>query len=175
MGRSTPATMSGHGSGTLTCVHATNRQELAQRLYSLTTHLVRNSGSSATALIDEVGVRPSQLKALHIATYAGAPLTVSRLAELLDVTQPTASRIVAALTRQGLVECAVGKDDRRARHVTATAHGLDVVGRLAAARVADLTVFTDGLTDAKAQRLAAALNKLDLAADDEPAVAGVAA
>jgi DNA-binding MarR family transcriptional regulator len=156
-------------------MNASDRQELAERLYALTTHLVRNSGSSATTLIDEIGVRPSQLKALHIATYAEAPLTVSRLAELLDVSQPTASRLVAALSRQGLVECAIGPEDRRARHITATAAGLDVVRRLAAARIADLTVFTDRLSDAKAHRLAAALSKLDLAADDEPASAPIAA
>jgi DNA-binding MarR family transcriptional regulator len=156
-------------------VNATNRQQLAERLYGLTTHLVRNSGHSAVALIDELGVRPSQLKALHIITHIGEPLTVSHLAELLEISQPTASRTVASLTDQGLVGCTISETDRRARHVTATKAGHDLVRRLAAARVRDLSVFTDGLSDAAAQRLSSALNQIDLATDDSAQPTGVAA
>lgn len=130
---------------------------------------------SAIALLDEIGVRPSQIKALHILAHAAGPLTVSRLAELLGASQPTASRTVASLAQQGLVTCAVSDEDRRARHVTVTGAGRDVVQRLAAARISDLGVFTDGLSDAETQRLTAALNQLDLAADEEPQPAGVAA
>jgi DNA-binding MarR family transcriptional regulator len=156
-------------------VNATNRPHLAERLYDLTTHLARNSGSSAIALIDEIGVRPSQLKALHVAMHSQAPLTVSRLAELLGTSQPTASRSVASLARLGLVDCTISDADRRARDVTVTAAGRDVVARLAAARISDLTVFTDNLSDAAARRLTTALNQIDLTADDEPDATGVAA
>jgi DNA-binding MarR family transcriptional regulator len=147
-------------------VHETNRQELAERLYQLTTHLVRNSGTSAVALLDEVGVRPSQLKALHILTYSEEPMTVSHLAERLGASQPTASRAVATLLTQKLVTCAVSDIDRRARHVTASKKGRELVARLADARVRDLGEFTDGLSDRAATRLSAALNQIDFA-DDE--------
>jgi DNA-binding MarR family transcriptional regulator len=156
-------------------VHETNRQELAERLYRLTTHLVRNSGTSAVTLLDEVGVRPSQLKALHILSFSPEPITVSRLAELLGASQPTASRAVAALSRQKLVTCAVSETDRRARHVTASPSGRAVVERLAAARTADLGVFTDGLSESAARRLSAALNQIDLATDETRHRDGLAA
>jgi len=148
-------------------VHETNRQALAERIYRLTTHLTRNSGTSAVALLDEVGVRPSQLKALHILAYTDDPITVTRLAELLDASQPTASRTVASLARSGLVTCTVAANDRRAREVTASEEGRDVIARLAAARVRDLRVFTDRLTEANAKRLSAALHQIDLATDNE--------
>jgi DNA-binding MarR family transcriptional regulator len=156
-------------------VNASDRQLLAERLYRLTTHLARNSGTTAVALLDEIGVRPSQIKALHLINFAGTPLTVTHLAELLGASQPTASRAVAGLLQHGLVACTVSDTDRRARLVTATATGRDAVQRLAAARINDLGVFTDGLSDGAAQRLSRALNQIDLATDDEPQPAGVGA
>jgi DNA-binding MarR family transcriptional regulator len=156
-------------------VHETNRQTLAERLYRLTTHLNRNSGTSAMALIDEVGVRPSQIKALHILAYADGPITVSQLAELLNASQPTASRAVASLARIGLVTTTVAANDRRAREVAASEEGRDVIMRLAAARVRDLRVFVDGLDDSAVKRLTAALNQIDFAADTEPLRTEVAA
>ncbi len=156
-------------------MHATNRQALAERLYRLTTHLNRHSGMSAARLIDEVGVRPSQIKALHLLAYADGPITVSKLAELIDASQPTASRTVASLTRIGLATCVVSDADRRAREVMITEEGRDVIIRLAAARVRDLRVFTDGLTVAAAKRLTAALNQIELTTETDELRAGVAA
>jgi DNA-binding MarR family transcriptional regulator len=156
-------------------VHETNRQALAERIYRLTTHLNRHSGSSAATLLEELGVRPSQIKALHIVVYAPDPMTVSQLAEVLEASQPTASRTVASLARAHLVTCTVSASDRRAREVAATEEGRDVIARLAAARVRDLRVFTDRLTEANAKRLSAALHQIDLATDNEPMQTEVAA
>jgi DNA-binding MarR family transcriptional regulator len=156
-------------------VHETNRQELAERLYRLTTHLVRNSGTEAVGLLDEMGVRPSQLKALHILAYAEGPLTVTRLAELLAASQPTASRTVASLGRLGLVSCEVSESDRRSRELTVSDAGRAMVARLAAARTRDLSIFTDGLDEAAARRLSAALNQIDLATGEGPITGEVAA
>jgi DNA-binding MarR family transcriptional regulator len=149
-------------------VHETNRQALAERIYRLTTHLNRHSGTSAATLLEELGVRPSQMKALHIVAYAAGPMTVTQLAEILETSQPTASRTIASLARAELVTCVVAANDRRAREVAATEAGRDVIARIAAARVRDLRVFTDRMTEANAKRLSAALNQIDLATDNEP-------
>jgi DNA-binding MarR family transcriptional regulator len=157
-------------------VHETNRQELAERLFRLTAHLARKSGTSAVALLDEVGVRPSQLRALHLLAFSAEPLTVSRLAELLGASQPTASRTAASLTKLGLATCAVGEADRRVREVSASDAGRDMIQRFAAARISDLGVFTEGLSEAAARRLSAALTQINLPLEDaQPAATGVAA
>jgi DNA-binding MarR family transcriptional regulator len=156
-------------------VHATNRQTLAERLWRLTTHLNRHSGTSAVALLDEVGVRPSQIKALQILAYADGPITISQLAALLNTSQPTASRTVASLARIGLVTTTVAVNDRRAREVAASEQGRDVIMRLAAARVRDLREFVDRLDGSAVKRLTAALDQIDFAADTESHAAGVAA
>ena len=112
------------------------------------------------ALLDEVGVRPSQIKALQILAYADGPITISQLAALLNTSQPTASRTVASLARIGLVTTTVAVNDRRAREVAASAEGRDVIMRLAAARVRDLREFVDRLDDGAVERLTAALNQM---------------
>ena len=127
------------------------------------------------ALLDEVGVRPSQIKALQILAYADGPITISQLAALLNTSQPTASRTVASLARIGLVTTTVAVSDRRAREVAASEAGRDVIMRLGAARVRDLREFVDRLDGSAVKRLTAALDQIDFAADTESHAAGVAA
>jgi len=151
-------------------VNAFDRRELAETLYRFTSHVARHSGHSIFALIDELGLSPSQIRALNVLAYGGQPESVGGLATRLETSQPTASRIVGALSERGYVQATVSDADRRLRTVTLTDAGHDVVDRFAKARVHDLSVFTEGLSERGVRRLAASLEQLDLAAVDYIAI-----
>lgn len=89
-------------------------------------------------------ITPSQLFTLGTIVRHGR-LTIGRIAELEHVQPPSASKIVAALEAEGLVERTASPDDRRCTFITATAHGRDHIERARAAgrnwiseRLADL-------------------------------------
>lgn len=56
-----------------------------------------------------------------------APLTVGDLAEAVGVTQPGATRALAQLEAEGLVEIAQAKDDQRRKSVALTKQGKRIV------------------------------------------------
>jgi DNA-binding MarR family transcriptional regulator len=145
-------------SATFACVHASNRRALAEALNGLIVEVHRNSGTSTVRVLEEAGVTAAQFKTL--ASLGGSGTSVSGLASRLDVTQPTASRLVAALAAKGLVAAAVSAQDRRARELTVTPAGRSLLRRLDAARVADLRVYVDRLPPDQADRLADALASL---------------
>jgi len=139
-------------------VHATKCRALAEALNGLIVEVHRNSGTSTVRVLEESGVTAAQFKTL--ASLGGSGTSVSGLAARLDVTQPTASRLVAALAAKGLVAAAVSARDRRSRELTVTPAGRALLRRLDAARVADLRVYVDQLSPGQAARLADALASL---------------
>jgi DNA-binding MarR family transcriptional regulator len=145
-------------------VNANIRERLAERLYALTVVLAEGSGTSFLGLVEKTGLSPTQVKTLLALARRSEPLSVGELAELLGASQPTASRIAAALAARGLLDSEVSALDRRARRLSLSDDGLALVGRLIAARVADLRVFTDALSDEESERLAAGLAQ----AEQEP-------
>jgi DNA-binding MarR family transcriptional regulator len=138
-------------------VNANIRRRLPERLYALTVELAERSGTSFLTLVDETGLSTTQVKTLLALARRRDPLSVGDLAELLAASQPTASRIAAGLCARGLLDSVVSAHDRRARRLSLSDDGLAHVGRLVAARVADLRVFTDALSDEECERLAAGL------------------
>jgi DNA-binding MarR family transcriptional regulator len=139
-------------------VHATKRGALAEALNALIVEVHRNSGTTTVRVLEESGVTAAQFKTL--ASLGGSGTSVSGLADRLDVTQPTASRLVAALAAKGLVAAAVSARDRRSKELTVTPAGRALLRRLDAARVADLRVYVDRLSSDQAGRLADALASL---------------
>jgi DNA-binding MarR family transcriptional regulator len=139
-------------------MHASNRRALAEALNGLFLEVHRNSGTSTVGVLEEAGVTAAQFKTLVSLGVSGT--SVSGLADRLDVTQPTASRLVAALAAKGLVGVIVSTRDRRARELTVTPAGRALLRRLNAARVADLRVYVDRLSPGQADRLADALASL---------------
>jgi DNA-binding MarR family transcriptional regulator len=139
-------------------VHASNRRALAEALNALIVEVHRNSGTSTVRVLEESGLTAAQFKTL--ASLGRSSTSVSGLAGSLEVTQPTASRLVAALAAKGLVAAAVSANDRRARELTVTPAGRALLRRLDAARVADMRVYVDRLSPDQAARLADALASL---------------
>jgi DNA-binding MarR family transcriptional regulator len=139
-------------------VHASNRRALAESLNALIVEVHQNSGTSTVRVLEEAGVTAAQFKTLPSLGASGP--SVSGLAARLEVTQPTASRLVAALASKGLVAATVSSHDRRARELALTAAGRALLRRLNAARVADLRVYVDRLSPEQADRLGEALSSL---------------
>jgi MarR family transcriptional regulator, lower aerobic nicotinate degradation pathway regulator len=72
---------------------------------------------------------PQQFWAL-IGIAEAAPLSLGALAERLRIDQPTASRVVASLTRRGLLRMAEDPQDRRRLLIETTAAGAELAGRI---------------------------------------------
>jgi DNA-binding MarR family transcriptional regulator len=137
-------------------MHASTRRLLAEALNALISDVQRNSGTSAARVLEGVGVTAAQFRTL--VGVAGGATTVSGVAARLDVTQPTASRLVAALAAKGFVAASVSAFDRRAKELTLTAEGRALLRRIDTARVSDLRVYVERLTPGQAGRLAEALS-----------------
>lgn len=93
---------------------------------------------------EPLGLTPTQGACLQLLTRRG-PNRVTVLAKLLGVTQATASDVVAALERKGLVARQPDPDDRRASHLHATAQGAAIAWQLVKPP-AELAAATAGLT-----------------------------
>src|SRR2546423_1475306 len=140
-------------------MNASNRRALAEALNALFVQVQRNSGTSTVRVLEEAGVTAAQFKTLVSLGVSGT--SVSGVAERLEVTQPTASRLVAALAAKNLVAATVSAHDRRARELMLTSAGRALLRRLSAARVADLRVYVDRLPPEQAGRLAEVLASLE--------------
>ena len=143
-------------------MNTTIRTRLPERLYALTVALAERTGTTFLGLVEKSGLSTTQVKTVLALARRSQPISVGELAELLGASQPTASRIAAGLVARGLLDSEVPAEDRRARRLSLSADGRVLVGRLVAARVADLRVFTDGLSDEECERLAAGLAQAEL-------------
>ncbi len=72
---------------------------------------------------------PQQFWAL-VGIAEGAALSLGALAERLRIDQPTASRVVASLTRRGLLRMAEDPHDRRRLLIETTAGGAELAARI---------------------------------------------
>lgn len=155
--RMTAAMLLAHAVAIVVCVNANIRTRLPERLYALTVALAERTGTSFLRLVEKTGLSATQVKTVLALARRSEPVSVGQLAELLGASQPTASRIAAGLVARGLLDSEVPAQDRRARKLSLSADGHALVGRLVAARVADLRVFTDSLTDEQREQLSAGL------------------
>jgi DNA-binding MarR family transcriptional regulator len=135
--------------------------ELAARLRLAITRTARR-------LRQEAGtdLSPSQTAALA-SIDAHGPLTPSELATLERVQRPTATRIVARLEEEGLVERAGDPADGRSFLVTATRDGRDLLRRLRTRKNAYLARRLRDLDDAEVAILAQAAEILEQLQDGE--------
>jgi DNA-binding MarR family transcriptional regulator len=131
--------------------------ELAARLRLVITRTARRLRQEAGTELS-----PSQTAALATIERHG-PLTPSALAELERVQRPTATRIVARLADEGLVERATDPADGRSVTVAATPKGHALLGKLRTRKNAYLARRLRGLDDpdlATLERAAEILERL---------------
>ena len=112
------------------------------------------------ALLDELDLSMSHIKALQILTDCGCELSVKEVSEQLGLSLPGASRTVDALLRRGYLERREDDSDRRMKRIGITPSGRDVARRIVEARLEGLEQFTSSLNPEQRTRLMAALSDL---------------
>lgn len=105
-------------------------------------------------------ITPSQLFTLGT-IIRHERLTIGRIAELEHVKPPSASKIVAALEAEGLVERSPSPDDRRCTFIVATPAGRDHLERVRAAGRNWISEQLTGLDDDDVHALERALPALE--------------
>jgi DNA-binding MarR family transcriptional regulator len=138
----------------------TTSEELAAELLALWHHLMKGQSKTMFAILDELDLSMSHVKALGILNDCGKELSVKELSEDLALSLPGASRTVDALLRRGYVERREDDADRRMKRIGITATGRDVARRIIEARLEGLEQFTASLTPEQRTRLMAALSDL---------------
>jgi DNA-binding MarR family transcriptional regulator len=133
----------------------TTRPELAARLRLAITRSARRLRQEADA-----GLSPSLTSALATIERHG-PLTPSRLAELERIQRPTATRLIAKLAQDGLVEGTTDPDDARSRLIGATAAGRTLLSRIRTRKNAYLARRLARLSDEETETLERAAELLE--------------
>jgi DNA-binding MarR family transcriptional regulator len=93
--------------------------EVADRLHSTAIHLLRRLRIQDLAS----GVGPAKLSALSVLVFSGRQLSLAELANAEQVKNPTMSRLVADMERDGLVRTQASKQDARSIQISPTARG----------------------------------------------------
>ena len=107
------------------------------------------------ALLDELDLSMSHVKALGVLADSGCELSVKEVSEELGLSFPGGSRTVDALMRRGYLERREDEQDRRMKRI-----GITDAGRIIEARLEGLEQFTSSLTPEQRTRLMAALSDL---------------
>jgi DNA-binding MarR family transcriptional regulator len=118
-------------------------------------------------LSEPSGLTQSQLSALVTIDQIGHARLVD-VAATEGVSAPTATRIVGALEKAGLVARAEDSEDRRATRVALTPAGRAALRRIRSNRTAFLQRRLERLADTDRDTLRAALPVLAALAEDEP-------
>jgi DNA-binding MarR family transcriptional regulator len=135
-------------------------KQLAGELLELWHHLMRGSSQQMYAVIAELDLTITQMKALHVLSDSDREVSVKELSDRLALSLPGASRTVDALLRRGWVERREDPDDRRMKRVGITAAGRNIVDRIETARLAGLEQYATSLTPEQRTRLSEALSDL---------------
>jgi DNA-binding MarR family transcriptional regulator len=128
---------------------------VADRLHSAAIHLLRRVRQQDVATREG----PARLSALSVLVFGG-PKTLKELAAAELVKPPTMSRIVAGLTRSGLVDIASDRDDARRLRIRATPKGTRLLQKARRRRVEDLASRLAKLPPVELTKLAGAVEIL---------------
>ncbi|HEU5234925.1 MAG TPA: MarR family transcriptional regulator [Terriglobales bacterium] len=93
--------------------------EVADALHSAAIHLLRRLRVQDLAS----GIGPAKLSALSVLVFSRRALSLAELAGAEQVKNPTMSRLVAAMERDGLVSVMASKEDARAMQIRPTRKG----------------------------------------------------
>ena len=138
----------------------TTAQDLAGELLALWHFLMRGQSKTMFAILDELDLSMSHVKALGVLADCGCELSVKEVSEELGLSVPGGSRTIDALLRRGYLERREDDADRRMKRIGITASGRDVARRILEARLEGLEQFTSSLTPEQRTRLMAALSDL---------------
>jgi DNA-binding MarR family transcriptional regulator len=137
--------------------------DLPARLHSAALHLLRRLAQEDRA----TGVSAPRLSALSVLVFGG-PRTIGSLATIEGVTPPSMTRLVAAMTADGLVERFPDDEDRRIVRVAATDRGRALLLEGRDRRVATLAGMLEPLTPKERRRLATAASLIERMLGETP-------
>jgi DNA-binding MarR family transcriptional regulator len=110
------------------------------------------------AVIDELGLSLTQLKALQLLTAREpSEMSLKQLGDALELSLPAISRAVDGLVHRGLVTRTEDESDRRSKRVRPTKEAEQLAARLIDIRFSQLGEFVDTLSSRERNKLAAAL------------------
>jgi DNA-binding MarR family transcriptional regulator len=135
-------------------------QQLASELLALWHHLMKGQSKTMFALLDDLDLSMSHVKALGVLSDCGCELSVKEVSEEIGLSLPGASRTVDALLKRGYLERHEDLQDRRMKRIGVTPSGRDVARRIVEARLEGLEQFTSSLTPEQRSRVMAALSDL---------------
>ena len=125
--------------------------------------LYRLSGSARfherTVAATGVSVSRSGLRFLSLVNDAG-PVSATRLAEALDLSQPTASRVLQQLENDGYVSRRASDRDGRVSHYLSTRKGQRALERIHDYHVSQLAAALDDVEPPRRELLAGAVTEL---------------
>jgi DNA-binding MarR family transcriptional regulator len=142
-------------------------KELAGELLELWTHLMRGSSQQMFAILGELDLTMTQMKALGMLEDVVEEVSVKDLSERLGLSLPATSRTVDGLLRRGLLSRQEDTEDRRIKRVRLTEAGAAMVQQIVTARLQGLESYAATLSDEQRAALHAAL--LDLPHKKDPA------
>jgi DNA-binding MarR family transcriptional regulator len=143
--------------------------ELANDISAMAAYLRVSATRLARRLRQEsdAGLTPSQHAAL-VSVEKFGPLTLGALAEYERVAPPSITKVVAKLEGVGYVERRPDESDRRMAWVSITATGRAHLARVRQRKNLWLAARLADLDDDQRQRLASALDVLDVLTADSP-------
>lgn len=130
--------------------------EVADQLHSASIHLLRRLRIQDLAS----GVGPAKLSALSVLVFSARPLSLAELADAEQVKNPTMSRLVSEMHRDGLVRIAACKEDARSIRITPTARGRELLLAGKKRRVDSLANVLESLRSAELGQLEGSLELL---------------
>jgi DNA-binding MarR family transcriptional regulator len=141
---------------------APHSSELAFRAIIHTYGLIRRVMEPYFSRFGISGAQWGCLRALHRAESAKAPgLLLSDLGQRLLIRPPSVTGAVDRLQRQGLVDRNASSTDLRAKYVSLTPAGRELIGQVLAGHEAQLKMVLGGLNAREQQQLKLLLNRLD--------------
>ena len=126
-----------------------NRRAVATDLHRASLRLLRR----LRQVDQDLGISTARLSALSVLVFVG-PQTVSRLASLEQVSQPTMTSLVQGLMAQKLVRAASDPHDRRVRRLQPTTRGKQLLLRGQKKRIDALLAIMTPLSKPDWQTLA---------------------
>lgn len=132
-------------------------RSIADRLHSAAIHLLRRLRREDEAM----GLTAARASALSVLVFGGGPITLGALAQAEQVAAPTVTRLIAGMTRDGLVRRKPDAGDGRVVWLHATATGAKLLHAGRRRRVAALEADLARLTAAERETLADATTILE--------------
>lgn len=133
-----------------------DRASVAEHLHRASLRLLRRLRKADEAL----EISTARLSALSVLVFVG-PQSVSALADIEQVSQPTMTSLTQALARQRLVRVEADSSDRRVRRLIATAQGKKMLHQGRQNRIEMLSSMLSGLSARDLQALARAATLMD--------------